>query len=153
MPSTRLNSSISNSSKVSNKIITRSNTCKDLFTSDDLEFVCQKFVAEVDILSFSKKIRRFKSKHRTNQCDQSWNESYATTNVKAQFHHKACDRLKFVTTITMEDDHNYKKQKLSTAGPSKNPSESDTSGKSFSSSNKQSLPSKRNSASKEGTHA
>ena len=55
MPSTRSRSSISIDSNANSKIITRNTTCKDLFSHEELEFVCKNCEADVDVLSFSKK--------------------------------------------------------------------------------------------------
>ena len=85
MPSnTRSRSSISIDSNTNCEIITRNTTCKDLFSHEELEFVCKNCESDIDVLSFSKKKkRRNQSRYRTKKYDQAWNESYATITARA----------------------------------------------------------------------
>ena len=70
--STRSKSSSSKDNINSTQMITRSTTCKDIFSSKDLEFACKKCISEVDVLSFSRKRKaRNNEKYRTKQYDQA----------------------------------------------------------------------------------
>lgn len=112
MPSARSKSSSANDEKVNTKTITRSTTCKDLFTHADLEFVCHNCQPLIDILTLSRSNKRNKQKHRTNQCYQAWNESYATNTTRALYHLKLCKKLNLATKVSLDGEFKYKVNKI-----------------------------------------
>lgn len=127
MPSTRSKESNTIDKNESIKTITRSTTCKDLFSHNDLEFVCKNCYNSVDILSISRSKKRNNVKHRTKKCDQAWNESYATTSTKASFHVKICKRLNIKTNVGIEDEFKYKATQSHSSEPTEITSKCNTS--------------------------
>ena len=113
MPSTRSKSSSSIDTDAKSKIITRNTTCRDVFSHEELQFVCKNCEADINVLSFSKKKKcRNKTKHHTRKCDQAWNESYATKLSRAIFHVKICKYLNIETNVTLEEEYKYSVEKV-----------------------------------------
>ena len=111
MPSTRSKPSSANDEKVNTKTITRSTTCKDLFTHADLEFVCHNCQPFIDILTASRSNKRNKQKHRTNQCHQASNESYTTNTTRALCHLKLCKKLNLATKVSIDNEFKHEANK------------------------------------------
>ena len=104
MPSTRSNSSNSDSSKP-RKIVTRRTRCVNLFNYLELEYCCQECKNTVDIHA--------KSRSKEVQCLQPWNQAFATTITRSLFHAKVCNYLQIESNVGIQDDFKYKSHKSS----------------------------------------
>ena len=102
MPSTRSNSSNSDSSKP-RKTMTRRTRCVDLFNYSELEHCCQECKNTVDIHA--------KSRSKEAQCLQPWNQAFATTVARSLFHAKVCDCLRIESNAEIKDDFKCKNSK------------------------------------------
>ena len=82
-------------SNIKSKSITRNTTCSNLFNSNELEYCCEICRKKVDILTISRKPRKYsnKDKHRVNKCKQPQTASYASSASRALHYAKICEYL------------------------------------------------------------